>query len=106
MKQSVLLRNPVFITERIASAMKSSPRIADYIGLCYRLFTLEHFGRICAEDEAANLAELEQSEGRVIGRYSALWGLKQDIFIIGYFSKINPYDIELNNTTILFVSEY
>ena len=105
MKKSVLLRNPVFMTQRIAQAISDRPT-ADYLNLCYRLFCLEIFGEICAEDMAANLEELNQSEGRVIGRYRAAEALQQDIYIIGYFSRINPCDIEQNNIVIMYVGEY
>lgn len=96
--------NPVTGTKKIADEMKA-PAAADYIRNCLEQFYGGHYGITPLEDVQANIYELVNGEGRIIGRYSAGGVLSSDIFIIAYFSE-HCEDVDYNYTTILHCKDY
>lgn len=92
----------------IAGAAKvaaEKDRPLHYIFQCLARFYRGDYGVIPPEDIAANNAELAAGEGRIIGKYQAAEGLKEDIFIIAYFSD-QHVETDYNYTTILYTSDY
>ena len=105
MKASDLQDNMVVQTAAVAEAAKD-PATLGYLQTCLALFFSGMYGEISDEDVGYNEEELAAGEGRVVARYKAQDKLEEDIYIIAYFSQSNPGDLDYNNTTVLYVSEY
>lgn len=105
MKPADLRKNATVQTRAVAEA-SADPKTADYLRDCLLLMFSGMYGEIPEGDAAANNEELAAGEGRILARYRKQGKLKEDIYIIAYFSASNPGDIDYNNTTILYCSEY
>lgn len=105
MRASDLQKNIVVQTAAVAEAAKD-PATLDYLQTCLALFFSGMYGQIPAEDTELNEEELKAGEGRIVARYEAQGNLAEDVYIIAYFSASNPGDLDYNNTTILYCSEY
>ncbi len=98
-------QNPIAATAGIAAAMVDAPAKA-YILHCLDLFFDGEYGETPAEDIDANNKALHAGTGRIVARYQAAEGLRQDIFIIAYFSDQEPSDPDYNNTCVMYTGEY
>ena len=101
----ILKNNPIFLTAAIAEAMKDR-KTAGYVGRCMERFCSGDFGDICREDTTFNLEQIARKEGRALGAYGAFGFLQEPIFIIAEFSCVNPCDLDMNHTTVLYRFEY
>lgn len=104
MGKNVLSRNPIFLTEAIARAAENI-NTAGYLSFCLKAFFSGFYGDICRGDVKANAKELDAYEGQIVARYKKTGSLREDIYIIAHFSRINPVNLDLNNTLILYVTE-
>ena len=105
MKAADLQKNFTGQTQAIAYAA-ADQMTANYLRDCLLMMFSGMYGEISEEDTAANNAELEAGEGRILARYKAYGKLTDDIYIIAYFSESNPDDIDYNYTMIEYRSEY
>ncbi len=105
MRASDLQKNETVATAAVMEAMKD-PETLDYVQMCLSLFFSGMYGKMGPEDTELNEEELSSGEGRIMARYEAQGKLREDVYIIAYFSESNPGDIDYNNTTVLYVSEY
>ena len=105
MRASDLQRNALVTTAAVAEAAKD-PATLDYIQTCLSLFFSGMYGKMGPEDTELNEEELRAGEGRIMARYEAQDKLREDVYIIAYFSESNPGNVDYNNTTVLYVSEY
>ena len=105
MRAEDLQKNALVSTAAVAAAMKD-PATADYIQTCLSLFFSGMYGQMSPEDTELNEEELRAGEGRIMARYEAQENLREDIYIIAYFSASNPGNVDYNNTTVLYCGEY
>ena len=96
--------NPIMFSARIAEAMKDENTL-DYVNECLRAFMGGSFGEIGEEDTEANLAEVEQGEGRCVAHYKKMHRLTGDFYIIADFSESMPGE-DSNHTSIFYCDEY
>lgn len=101
----IMNRNPLYIAGG-ATAAAEIPAARDYILQCVRRFYSGDYGAIPPEDIAENNAELAAGEGRILARYEAGQGLKENIFVIAYFSERHPESDDYNYTSICYTSDY
>lgn len=96
------------VTAPLHHAMERSEAVTLFVFDALNRYYSGSQGQTAEEDQAANLAELAAGFGRVV----TLWktpealGLSDDLFIITYFDKDHPGDIDYNNTTVMFCSDY
>lgn len=100
-----ILKLPLTQTAAVAAAGKDI-ETKKYITICLADFYAGKYGEIPEEDTAANNADLEAGEGRIIARYKKAEKLENDIYIISDFYAADPDNIEANHTTILYCNEY
>lgn len=105
MRAEDLQKNALVSTAAVAAAAKD-PATMDYLQTCLSLFFSGMYGQMSPEDTELNEEELRAGEGRIMARYEAQGKLREDIYIIAYFSESNPGDIDYNNTTVLYCGEY
>lgn len=105
MRAEDLQKNATVATAAVMEAMKD-PETADYIQMCLSLFFSGMYGKMSPDDTELNEEELRAGEGRIMARYEAQGNLREDVYIIAYFSESNPGDIDYNNTTVLYCGEY
>lgn len=96
--------NELAITAGAGAAIRDE-NTRKYIFDCLQRFYSVDYGMIPAEDAAANNAEIEAGQGRIIGRYEQAHTLRENILIIAYFSD-NNRETDYNYTTVLYPSEY
>ena len=96
--------NPIAATSEIAKAMQDPPAHA-YILHCLDCFFTGNYGAMPAEDTEANNRELQAGTGRIIARYKAAEGLREDVYIIAYFSDTEQGN-DYNYTTVMYTGEY
>lgn len=96
--------NPVSATAQLFSDMESD-RANRYVNKCLRNFYKGHYGITPLEDIEANISALEEGEGRIVARYEHGDALRNDIYVIAFFSFENP-EVDSNYTTILYCNEY
>lgn len=97
--------NPITTTVGVAAAMVDAPAKAYILHSLDRFFAGD-YGETPAEDIDANNKALHAGTGRIVARYQAAEGLRQDIFIIAYFSDQEPGNNDYNYTTVMYTSEY
>ena len=105
MKAADIAKNMTVQTAAVAEACKDA-ETHNYIVDCLLDMFGGNYGEIGAEDTALNNEELESGEGRILARYKAKGKLTEDIYIIAYFSAAEPGNVDYNNTTALYCSEY
>ena len=103
--ENVLSKNPCYMTAAVAAAAKDR-KTGRYLNLCITYFVNGFYGTLSDHDILVNRQALDQQEGSVFACYPAYGKLDEDIFIIGQFSRTNPCDLDQNNTTVLYASEY
>lgn len=101
----IMQHNALGVAGAAQTAFTENEAAHAYILECIARFYNHDYGEIPPEDIAANENELQQSAGRIIGKYEAVNGLKEPIFIIAYFSEDHP-EIDYNYTTVLYTSDY
>ena len=101
---SKMLTNPITATRSIAKAMKAQAA-KDYINNCLKQFFAGNYGKMPAGDVDANREEMTHAEGRIVARYAAKNILREDIYIISYFSLLHDAP-DFNYTTVMYCSEY
>ena len=77
-----------------------------YLQECLQQFFAGNYGTVPAEDTEANNNELAAGCGRIVARYAAAAGLREDIYIIAYFDKDELESTDCNYTIIEYVGEY
>ena len=106
MKLSEMMRkNPLLVVGRVKTLIEKDSDAQIYIFSCVDRFYAGDYGEVPPEDTAANNAELEAGEGRIVARYKSAQGLEEDIYIIAYFSESNAEE-DYNYTSIFYVSDY
>ena len=106
MKLSDMMRkNPLLVMGRLKTMVEKDSGAQIYIFSCVDRFYSGDYGEVPPEDTAANNAELEAGEGRIVARYKAAQGLEEDVYIIAYFSDSNREE-DYNYTSIFYVSDY
>ena len=85
MTLSDLKKMPVFQTRGINAAEQDSPETHNYIIDCLMRFYRGDYGEICADDTAANNADLEAGEGHILAKYKAKEKLTRDFYIEAHF---------------------
>ena len=112
MKWEELKKINPYITRALNEDVKENPEAMRYVmGLLYSYLEEGNQGDTSEEDKIANLEELEEGEGRIVTTWkrseeAAALGIRENILIITYFSASNPGDIEYNNTTVMYISDY
>ena len=100
----IMQKNPLaFAGGVIEAARDQDSRM--YMIECAANFYRGAWGDIPPEDVEANNEELTRPAGRVVARYPARFEMKQDVYVICYFSEEEP-SRESNYTTICYVSDY
>lgn len=97
-------KNPSYIAGAVSIPFREDEAAHWYIIECLAKFYNHDYGKIPKPDKEANEAELKASEGRIVARYKAGPGLKEDISITACFSDKRP-DREFNHTIVRYVSE-
>lgn len=105
MRAEDLQKNALVQTAAVAEATKD-PATLEYVQMCLDMFFSGMYGKMSPDDTELNEEELRAGEGRIMARYEAQGKLREDIYIIAYFSESNPGDIDYNNTTVLYCGEY
>ena len=99
-----LKKIPTLQTRSIAEAAKD-PETALYIIECLNKFWAGNYGLICAEDTAANNADLEAGEGHILAKYPQKGKLTSDFYIEAHFYAPMLNDIDYTNTMIMYPYE-
>ena len=97
--------NKTMQTAAVAADSRTAEGLT-YIGECLRQFYAGNYGIVPAEDTEANNSELAAGYGRIVARYKAAAGLKEDIYIIAFFNADEPNNTDANYTIVHYVSEY
>ena len=99
-----LKKLPTLQTRAIAEAA-ADPETGLYIVSCLNRFWGGDYGEICAEDTAANNADLEAGEGHILARYKQAGKLSGDIYIEAHFYEPMLNDIEYSQIMIMYPFE-
>lgn len=98
---------PVMQTRAISTAQaQDEGQTHNYIVDCVHRLYAGDYGKICEDDTAANNAELDAGEGRIVARYEQRHDMTGDIYIIATFSKSMPDSIDANHIMIMYCNEY
>lgn len=101
-----LKRLAVFVSCGIVEDTKEDQSTRDYIGSCYKRFLSGDFGTICAEDKAANIADIIAGDGHALAAYPAFGTLQSKIYIEAtFYAEASLDDIDYNNITICYPYE-
>lgn len=96
----------VFVSRGIVEDIKEDQPTRDYIGSCYKRFLLGDFGTICAEDKAANIADIKEGDGHALAVYPAFGILQSKFYIEATFYSEMPFDdVDYNNVVICYPHE-
>lgn len=99
-----LSKHRIVATRATGKAIED-PATAVYIYGCLDACFSGDYGLMPPEDVDSNDLELASGEGRIVARYEQREQLREDVYIIAYFSEAEP-DEDNNFTEILYVSEY
>lgn len=104
MTLSNLYTMPLLQTRAIAAAAED-PETMRYILKCLHRFYSGDYGEICADDTAANNAELLSGYGHILARYKQAFKLSGDIYIEAHFDKDHLTDINYTQILIMYPEE-
>ena len=99
-----LQKSPVHLTGGIIPDAEKDPE-QTYIFTCLRRFFSGDYGEIPADDAESNRQELRAGTGRIIARYKAQGRLRQDFYIISYFTE-GRTEPDYNYTSVLYLMDY
>lgn len=99
-----LTKHRIVATRATGKAIED-PATAVYIYGCLDACFSGDYGMMEPEAIDSNDLELASGEGRIMARYEQREQLREDVYIIAYFSEAEP-DEDNNFTEILYVSEY
>ena len=95
---------PCLQSRSIAEACKD-PLTGNYVIDCLYRFYKGDYGEICADDTAANNAELLSGYGHILARYKQAFKLSGDIYIEAHFDKDHLTDINYTQILIMYPEE-
>lgn len=101
---SKLQNSPILLTGGIRRDAEEDPE-REYIFSCLRRFFSGDYGEIPAEDTESNRRELQAGTGRIVARYKGQGRLKQDFYIISYFTE-GRTEPDYNYTSVLYLMDY
>lgn len=100
-----LKRMPVFQTRGINAAEQDSPETHNYIIDCLFRFYAGDYGEICADDTAANNADLAAGDGHILARYKQKHNLRGDFYIEAHFYAPRLSDPDYTQIMIMYPDE-
>lgn len=95
---------PVMQTRAVSFAAED-PETHNYIVDCLLDLYGGNYGKVPADDTAANNAELAAGDGHILARYEMKYKLTNDIYINAVFCADVP-GIDSNNIMVMYVDEY
>ena len=99
-----LKKIPCMQTRTIAAAAED-PQTHNYIVDCLQRFYSGDYGEVCADDTAANNADLAAGEGHILARYKQAHKLTGDFYIEAMIYEPMLNDINYNYIMVMYPDE-
>ena len=90
---------------RTIGAAAADPKTHNYIVDCLHRFYKGDYGEICADDTAANNADLAAGEGHILARYKQAEKLTGDIYIEAMIYEPEKGNIDYNYIMVMYPDE-
>lgn len=95
---------PLLQTRTIAAAAQD-PQTHNYLVDCLQRFFKGDYGDICADDTAANNADLAEGYGHILAAYPSKYKLESRFYIEAHFDKDHLSNIDYTQIMIMYPDE-